>query len=90
MSCSIGTEVLSQGLSRPGREADHSPPSRFEVKMNVDILPLPSIRLHRVVRESFTLPFTIQSVLYVYTYVFICISCKDTVITRTVWRRLTG
>jgi hypothetical protein len=25
-------EVAEDGIKRPGREADHSPPSRFEVK----------------------------------------------------------
>jgi hypothetical protein len=38
-SCPIGTMSFSLGVKRPGREADHSPPSSAEVK-NGAILPL--------------------------------------------------
>jgi hypothetical protein len=31
-SCTIGTGDLSRGKVRPGRDADHSPPSSAEVK----------------------------------------------------------
>jgi hypothetical protein len=34
-------EAISPGLKRPGREADHSPPSSAEVKNGGVILPLP-------------------------------------------------
>jgi hypothetical protein len=39
----MGAGGLSPGLKRPGREADHSPPSSAEVKNGEDILVLPSI-----------------------------------------------
>jgi hypothetical protein len=35
-------EALSLGVKRPGREADHSPPSSAEVKVSGDIPPLPT------------------------------------------------
>jgi hypothetical protein len=31
-SCPLGTEALSPGVKRPGREAGHSPPTSAEVK----------------------------------------------------------
>jgi hypothetical protein len=41
--------ALSVGVKRPGREADHSPPSGAEVKEYVELYPTPPIRLHGVV-----------------------------------------
>jgi len=32
VSCLMGTRVPSPGVKRPGREANHSPPSNAEVK----------------------------------------------------------
>jgi hypothetical protein len=40
--------ALSPGVKRPGREADHSPPSSAEVKNGGAVNPLP-IRLHDLV-----------------------------------------
>jgi hypothetical protein len=37
--------ALSLGVERPGREADHSPPSSVEVKMRSAIPPLPNTPL---------------------------------------------
>jgi hypothetical protein len=42
--------VLSPGVKRPVREADHSLPTSAEIKKNVDLRPLP-IRLHGVVLD---------------------------------------
>jgi hypothetical protein len=33
--------ALCQGLKRPGREADHSPPSSVEIKNGGATIPLP-------------------------------------------------
>jgi hypothetical protein len=41
--------ALSFGVKRPGREADHSPPSTAEVKECVEIYLHSPIRLHGVV-----------------------------------------
>jgi hypothetical protein len=41
--------VLSLGIKRPGREADHSPPSSAEVKEWVELYLHSPIRLHGVV-----------------------------------------
>jgi hypothetical protein len=41
--------ALSLGIMRPGREADHSPPSSAEVKECVELYIHSSIRLHGVV-----------------------------------------
>jgi hypothetical protein len=40
---------LSLGVKRPGREANHSPPSSVEVKNEWSYTSTPSIRLHGVV-----------------------------------------
>jgi hypothetical protein len=40
---------LSLGVKRPGREADHSPPSSAEVKNPCSYISTPPIRLHGVV-----------------------------------------
>jgi hypothetical protein len=40
--------ALSLGVKRPGREADHSPPSRAEVKNAWSYTSTPPIRLHGV------------------------------------------
>jgi hypothetical protein len=42
-SCSTGTEALSSGVKRLGREAQHSPPSSAEV-MNGEAIITPSWR----------------------------------------------
>jgi hypothetical protein len=50
--------ALSLGVKRPGREADHSPPSSAEVKNAWNYTSTPPVRLHDVVvkhRDSFTL-----------------------------------
>jgi hypothetical protein len=41
--------ALSMGVKRPGREADHSPPSSAEVKEWVELYLHSPIRLHGVV-----------------------------------------
>jgi hypothetical protein len=41
--------ALSLGVKRPGREADHSPPSSAEVKNAWNYTSTPPIRLHGVV-----------------------------------------
>jgi hypothetical protein len=41
--------ALSLGIKRPGREADHSPPSSSEVKECVELYLHSPIRLHGVV-----------------------------------------
>jgi len=41
--------ALSPAVKRPGREADHSPPSSAEVKDAWSYIPIPPIRLHGVV-----------------------------------------
>jgi hypothetical protein len=41
--------ALSLGVKRPGREADHSPPSSAEVKIAWSYTSTPPIRLHGVV-----------------------------------------
>jgi hypothetical protein len=57
--------VLSLGVKRPGREADHSPPSSAEVKECVELYLHSPIRLHGVVLRwaqgpYLTLPHTEQ------------------------------
>jgi hypothetical protein len=42
-------EALSLGVKRPGREADHSPPSSAKVKNAWSYTSTPPIRLHGVV-----------------------------------------
>jgi hypothetical protein len=53
------------GAKRPGREADHSPPSSAEVKKRVELYLHSPIRLHCLVlcqiNPVTTLPFTISS-----------------------------
>jgi hypothetical protein len=41
------TQPLSRGVQRPGREADHSPPSSAEVKNGGAVPPLPRTSLWR-------------------------------------------
>jgi hypothetical protein len=55
VSYPVGIRGLSMGVKRPGREADHSPPSRAEVKNAWSYTSTPSIRLH-----VFTQLFIIQ------------------------------
>jgi hypothetical protein len=45
-------ETLSTEVKRPGREADHSPPSSTEVKNVWSNTSTPAIRLHGVVRSQ--------------------------------------
>jgi hypothetical protein len=45
----MGTRALSLGVKRSEREADHSPPSRAEVKYAWGYASTPPIRLHGVV-----------------------------------------
>jgi hypothetical protein len=44
----MGTGALSLGVKRPGREADHSPPSNAEVKNAWSYTSTPPIGLHGV------------------------------------------
>jgi hypothetical protein len=59
----MGTRGCDPGVKRPGREADHSPPSSVEVKEWGELYFTPPIRLHGVVlgykkhRDNFTLPY---------------------------------
>jgi hypothetical protein len=48
-SYTMGTSVYLLGVKRPGREADHSPPSSAEVKECVELYLRSPIRLHGVV-----------------------------------------
>jgi hypothetical protein len=48
-SIKIKCVTLSMGVKRPGREADHSPPSSTEVKECVEVYLYSPIRLHGVV-----------------------------------------
>jgi hypothetical protein len=41
--------VLTLGVKRPGREADHSPPSSADVKNSWSYTSTPQMRLHGVV-----------------------------------------
>jgi hypothetical protein len=52
--------ALSLGIKRPGREADHSPPSSTEVKHAWSYTSTPPIRFHGVLSEGIStiLPFT--------------------------------
>jgi hypothetical protein len=45
----MGTRALSLGVKRPGRDADHSPPSIAEVKVCVELYLHSPLRLHSVV-----------------------------------------
>jgi hypothetical protein len=45
----VGTGTLSLGIKRPGREADHSPPSGAEIKNAWSYTFTPPICLHGVV-----------------------------------------
>jgi hypothetical protein len=45
----VGSGVLSLRVKRPGREADHSPPSSADVKEYVELYIHSPIRLHGVV-----------------------------------------
>jgi hypothetical protein len=48
-SCTMGTGVLSPGVkARPGRDADHPPPSSAEVVMSRSYTSSPRKRLHGV------------------------------------------
>jgi hypothetical protein len=58
--------ALSLGVKRPGREADHSPPSSAEVKNAWSYTSTPPIRLHGVVLSK------AQGQLYLYHTMNIC------------------
>jgi hypothetical protein len=45
----IGNRGSLPGVKRPGREADHSPPSGAEVKNTRSYISTPQVRLHDVV-----------------------------------------
>jgi hypothetical protein len=66
----MGVEVLSLGIKRPGREADHSPPSTAEVKECVEIyLHYPNVFMALCLvkhRDNFT--FTLAVPYNQYTY----------------------
>jgi len=47
--CLMGTGGSLPGIKRPGREADHSPPSSSEVKNVCKYTCTPRLRLHGVV-----------------------------------------
>jgi hypothetical protein len=58
--------LISNTLDRPGREADHSPPSSAEVKNSWSYISAPPVRLHSVVlslkkkhKNNFTFTFTL-------------------------------
>jgi hypothetical protein len=51
-SASYPPGALSLGIKRPGREADHSPPSSAEVKNAWSYTSTPPICLHGVVLSS--------------------------------------
>jgi len=60
----MATGALSLGVKRPGREADHLPPSSAEVKKARSYTSTPPIRLHGEVFKyrdnfTFTLSFTL-------------------------------
>jgi len=71
--------ALSLGVERPGREADHSPPSSAKIKNEWGYNSTPQIPLHGVVlskakhRDNFTFFFTILiPLLGVYLLVLLC------------------
>jgi hypothetical protein len=45
----MGPGALAQGVKRPGRGADHSPPATAQIKENVDVYIHSLIRLYGVV-----------------------------------------
>ena len=49
-----GTYGSFLAVKRPGRDADHSPPCRAEVKNEWRHTSTPSVRLHGVVKDNFT------------------------------------
>jgi hypothetical protein len=48
-SYSVGTRCFCPGVKRPGREADHSPPSSGDVENACSYTSTPLIRLHGVI-----------------------------------------
>jgi hypothetical protein len=74
----MGTRALSLGVKRPGREADHSPPSSDEVKNVWSYTPVPIVRLRSVVlswkhRDNFTFILPLPLPLYYNLHMF-CVS----------------
>jgi hypothetical protein len=64
--------ALSLGLKRPGREADHSPPSSAEVKNAWSCISTPPIRLHGVVLSQAQGKLYLSTLLHLYSiYLFI-------------------
>jgi hypothetical protein len=63
--------TLSLGVERPGREADHSPPSRSEVKNAWSYTSILSIGLHGMVFNY------AQGHLYLYLYLSISCDCSN-------------
>jgi hypothetical protein len=61
--------AISQGVKRPGRQADHSPPSSAEVKNGGAIPPLPPC-LHGIVLNYLTTGTTLFSI---YVLVFLVV-----------------
>jgi hypothetical protein len=58
----MGTGELCPGVKRQGREADHSPPviSYYRGQQNLDLSPIPSIRLYGVVLAKLSTKTTLQ------------------------------
>jgi hypothetical protein len=54
-SYSMDTGILFRGIQRPGREADHSPPSSAEVRNEWSYTSNPPIYLHGMVRINLTI-----------------------------------
>jgi hypothetical protein len=57
----MGTGALSQRVKRPGREADHTPPTSAEVK-NVDLYIRSPIRLHGIVLNYLSTETTLPDI----------------------------
>lgn len=53
-SCPIGTDALSPGVKRPGREADHSPQSCVEVKNGGTVQQETIVARERLFKHVFT------------------------------------
>jgi len=53
-SYSMGTGVVSRRVERPGRDADHSPPSSVEIKNEWSYTSTLPMRLHGVFRDNHT------------------------------------
>jgi len=58
--------LISAGVNRPEREADHSPPG-VQVKSECNYTSIPNIRLHRVCGEH--LPIQLLKIIYKCLYI---------------------